>query len=781
MRSIVRKLGRYLPAAVSVDRGDLSSHRLMGVVAGQQACPRPLTLSFLCKGGYRRTNRGGMAGIGANSRARQFSAVLALSFLTSMALLMVVNVAASTAGPPPGNWTQTFDEEFNGSSVNTAIWTKGWQTSEEISGPVSSRCFSSAFVSESEGYLHLEVRKQSSTCGGEEQNETGALVESNPTDGVSGHAGFAYSYGYVEWRVYLPGVEETGCPAGGCIANWPALWSFPDDNTETPEIDTMEGLEEWVEEGGKKIAHNGRACFHFHPWPEFGTGACASGYAGWHTFGSDWEPTGMTYYYDGNKVGEIPTPKGNRSTPQYLIMDTAASYSLEPKLFNHAMLVDYVHVYQQLPIVTTGAAAVVTGAASSLTQTSATLNATVNPNGGAVSDCHFEYRTTASYGSSVPCTTLPGAGTSAVAVSAPVTGLAANTTYHFRIVATNPGGTSYSSDQMLTTLPNPPTVATGAASLIAQTVATLSATVNPTGVMVSDCHFEYGTTASYGSSVPCTSLPGSGGSPVAVSAQITGLILNATYHFRIIATNPGGTTYGSDQTLTTLPNPPTVATGAASSLTLTSATLNATVSPDGGTVEECHFDYGTTTSYGSSVPCTALPGAGTSAVAVSAPVKGLITGTAYHFRIVASNAGGTNYGADQALTPVPDAGLASTSLAASLSGRVSVNVTCHAGGSSCTGTVTLRTLTAVSASATSHKSKKPKAAILTLAVGSFEVTGGHATTIKLHLSAKARTLFARTHVLHARATIVARDPAATRTTQTTVTIRAATAKHGHKS
>src|ERR1035437_4967884 len=90
-------------------------------------------------------------------------------------------------------------------------------------------------------------------------------------------------------------------------------------------------------------------------------------------------------------------------------------------------------------------------------------------------------------------------------------------------------------------------------------------------------------------------------------------------------------------------------------------------------------------------------------------------------------------------------------------------------------------LTAVSASATSHKSKKPKAAILTLAAGSFKVTGGHATTVKLHLSAKARTLLARTHVLHARATIVARDPAATRTTQTTVTIRAAKARHGHKS
>ena len=66
----------------------------------------------------------------------------------------------------------------------------------------------------------------------------------------------------------------------------------------------------------------------------------------------------------------------------------------------------------------------------------------VNPNGGEVSDCKFEYGTTKAYGSSVPCSSLPGSGNSAVAVSAAVTGLEANTLYHFRISATNPGGTS---------------------------------------------------------------------------------------------------------------------------------------------------------------------------------------------------------------------------------------------------------------------------------------------------------------------------------------------------
>jgi hypothetical protein len=281
---------------------------------------------------------------------------------------------------------------------------------------------------------------------------------------------------------------------------------------------------------------------------------------------------------------------------------------------------------------------VVTEAGSSITQTSATLNATVNPNGGEVSECKLEYGTTTSYGSSAPCTPAPGSGTSPVAVSASVTGLGGNTTYHFRVSATNAAGTSKGSDQMFKTLLGPPAVETKAASEVKQTSATLNATVNPMGAEVTECKLEYGTTTSYGSSTPCTPAPGSGTSPVAVSASVTGLAANTTYHFRVSATNAGGTSKGSDQTLKTLPNAPTVVTGAASAVTQASATLNATVNPNGGEVSECKLEYGTTTSYGSSAPCTPAPGSGESPVAVSASVTGLAAATTYHFTVSATNA-----------------------------------------------------------------------------------------------------------------------------------------------
>jgi streptogramin lyase len=98
---------------------------------------------------------------------------------------------------------------------------------------------------------------------------------------------------------------------------------------------------------------------------------------------------------------------------------------------------------------------------------------------------------------------------------------------------------------------SPPAVVTKRASSINETSATITAEVNPNGHTVSDCRFEYGISQSYGSSAPCASLPGSGASPVKVTAPIGGLAAHTTYHFRIVATNPEGTGYGSDATLKT--------------------------------------------------------------------------------------------------------------------------------------------------------------------------------------------------------------------------------------
>ena len=219
------------------------------------------------------------------------------------------------------------------------------------------------------------------------------------------------------------------------------------------------------------------------------------------------------------------------------------------------------------------------------------------------------------------------------------------------VTVTNPEGVSDTSPVNQFTYQAAPTVITSAASSLGQASVTLNGTVNPNRELVSDCRFEYGTSSLYGSSVPCASLPGEGAEPVAVAASLTGLNPSTTYHFRIAVSDKDGTSYGSEQTFTTLsPDPPAVVTDAASSLGQIAATLNGTVNPEGAVVSSCRFEYGKSSPYGSSVPCASLPGEGAGPVAVSASLTGLSPGTTYHFRVAANNSDGTSYGSEQAFT-----------------------------------------------------------------------------------------------------------------------------------
>ncbi|TAK09640.1 MAG: HYR domain-containing protein [Candidatus Manganitrophaceae bacterium] len=96
---------------------------------------------------------------------------------------------------------------------------------------------------------------------------------------------------------------------------------------------------------------------------------------------------------------------------------------------------------------------------------------------------------------------------------------------------------------------------------------------------------------------------------------------------------------------------PMVATSAATSVGITTATLNGTVNPN-GLAANGWFQWGTTTAYGNTTASQPL-GNGNAAVAISQAISGLIPNTTYHFRAVGQSAGGTTFGGDLIFTTAP--------------------------------------------------------------------------------------------------------------------------------
>ena len=191
-----------------------------------------------------------------------------------------------------------------------------------------------------------------------------------------------------------------------------------------------------------------------------------------------------------------------------------------------------------------------------------------------------------------------------------------------------------------------PVVTTKPATYVASFSTTLNGSVDPQG-LTTTVYFQYGTTTSYGLTTAIQSRHGNTNQNVA--ANISSLTANTIYHFRIVATNSAGTRYGSDRTFTTLSatGPPVVTTKPATNVAAFSATLHGSLNPHGLTTT-VYFQYGTTTSYGHTTPMHSQTGNMYRNIATN--INGLSRHTAYHFRIVATNSGGTRFGGDRAFT-----------------------------------------------------------------------------------------------------------------------------------
>ena len=130
----------------------------------------------------------------------------------------------------------------------------------------------------------------------------------------------------------------------------------------------------------------------------------------------------------------------------------------------------------------TGPPVVTTKPATYVASFSATLNGLLDPH-GLTTTVYFQYGTTTSYGLTTALRRVR-LETRTRMSAANISGLTANTTYHFRIVATNSAGTRYGSDRTFTTLSatGPPVVTTNPATNVAAFSATLHGSLNPHGL-----------------------------------------------------------------------------------------------------------------------------------------------------------------------------------------------------------------------------------------------------------------------------------------------------------
>jgi len=239
----------------------------------------------------------------------------------------------SEAAPPPGNWTLVWNDDFNGTSLDSTKWNTGMRWADIINNELQG--YVPENVTVANGVCTIKVEKR--TVPNVSYNGYSTGSQAYASGAIETYNKFTQAYGYIEARVKM----ATG------PGTWPAFWLLPDRGAAVTPLDHRVGI---GTRGGTVAMGNEIDIFEYMAtWKDPGTGLSQShsgyfwDYSGgssgtytmvnqlvspdtqFHTYGLAWSPGKLVYYIDGNPVATKYGRTTVATCPEYLILNCAMS------------------------------------------------------------------------------------------------------------------------------------------------------------------------------------------------------------------------------------------------------------------------------------------------------------------------------------------------------------------------------------------------------------------------------------------------------------------------
>ncbi|MGW8363853.1 glycoside hydrolase family 16 protein [Streptomyces wedmorensis] len=250
-----------------------------------------------------------------------------------------VPATVTSSGPPdPGPWRLVLDDGFDGSELDSALWTTCYDWNKDgctISSNDESQWYLPDQVSVDDGELTLTAERRETRGSDDETYPWRSGMISTGRDQWYGEPRRVFTYGYFEASIRIP--EEAGM--------FPAFWMMPESRFTPPEIDIMEFLDSttrvnmyvhWREPDGERARARG----------EYGP----SDFSGrFHVFGLLWERDALVWYVDGVERFRVTEPERIPDMPMEVMVNLAVGVPKEPPedVDEAVMRVDWVRVWQR--------------------------------------------------------------------------------------------------------------------------------------------------------------------------------------------------------------------------------------------------------------------------------------------------------------------------------------------------------------------------------------------------------------------------------------------------